>query len=312
MNSSTFLTDLSPKDKPWDDHKAASQVVSDNYNQFGSSRYSSRVFQCSQLLDFALKSVPDQEHGEVKFRLAGANFCRVRFCPICQWRRSLKWRARFFESLPKILADFPTHRFIFATFTIRNVELLGLRDAIESMNIAWSKMVRRKAFPALGWVKSTEVTRSKTGQAHPHFHCLLMVPSTYFNGDYYLPQSGWTAMWQKSMKLDYVPMVDIRAIKANSKESLADQVCHVLKYSVKVKDLTIDPYWLGKLTEQLHGTRAIALGGVFKKYLSEIEPDDLIHIKEDDQEDLEIEVSDAHLLFSWHPKVKKYCLKENS
>lgn len=45
-----------------------------------------------------------------------------------------------------------------------------------------------------------------------------------------------------------------------------------------------DSAWLVELTYQLHKTRAIALGGIFKEYMSEDEPEDLIN--SEDSEDL--------------------------
>ena len=51
--------------------------------------------------------------------------------------------------------------------------------------------------------------------AHPHFHAMLLVKSTYFHGSYYIDQSAWIEMWMKAMRLDYIPQVDIRAVKPN-------------------------------------------------------------------------------------------------
>jgi plasmid rolling circle replication initiator protein Rep len=73
------------------------------------------------------------------------------------------------------------------------------------MNKPFQRFSRVKAYPADG-LRSTEVTRGKDGSAHPHFHCLLMVPPGYFAGHNYLRQSTWVAMWRKAMRLDYDPM----------------------------------------------------------------------------------------------------------
>ncbi len=60
-----------------------------------------------------------------------------------------------------------------------------LRLTVKEMNKSWNKLVKRKQFPALGWVKSLEVTKSQDLTAHPHFHCLLVVPSNYFSCSVY-------------------------------------------------------------------------------------------------------------------------------
>ena len=100
---SWYLSDISPADKPWDIHRAQSDELAKIYDSIGYDRYAERIGECSQLLTYALKATDD---GEVKLKLREARFCRVRHCMVCQWRRSLMWRARFFKALPEILALF--------------------------------------------------------------------------------------------------------------------------------------------------------------------------------------------------------------
>ena len=98
--SASALSEVSPKDKPWDKHRANTDIVAHHYKSDGMDDYAERVNLCSQLLDFKL--VPDREEGELKLKLSSAYFCRVRHCPVCQWRRSLKWRAKALAALPKL------------------------------------------------------------------------------------------------------------------------------------------------------------------------------------------------------------------
>lgn len=304
------LVDLSPSDKPWDVHGAERDSVQQLYKQ-AEHRYSSRLLQCAQLLDFELKF---QETGELKPRLKSTFFCRVRLCPVCQWRRTLRHQAKFFQVIPKVIELFPTYRFIFLTITVRNCPLEDLRDQMKAMNTAWAKMSREqcKWWPAVGWVRSTEVTRGKDGLAHPHFHAILMVPSGYFKNGY-LSQSAWTEKWQKAMKLDYTPIVNVKAVKGRPGESdnegMARALCETLKYSVKPSDLVNDLGWLIGLTEQLHKTRAIATGGLLKDFLADLEKeetnDDLINVGEEDSGEVL-----AGFTASWNRIDKHYQIKE--
>jgi len=284
QNNILFLTDLSTKDKPWDSHKTDSIRVSNLYSLSHHDRYSTRILTCSDRLEFAITQA--DQLGQTKLRLTGSQFCRVRHCPVCQWRRSLKWRARMFEAMPKILTTYPTHRWLFATFTIRNCLLLELRSQLDHMTKSFAKLVKSRLFPAVGWIRSTEVTRGDDGTAHPHFHCLLLVPSSYFSHGY-LTTAKWASLWQKALKVTYTPMTHLKAIKAQSIGELAKQVCHTLKYAVKPSDLLGDATWLSELTGQLHKTKAVVIGGTLKDYLAEIDEakDDLIHIKEDIEND---------------------------
>src|SRR4028119_1943207 len=307
---SWYLSDLSPSDKPWDIHRAQSDEIAKIYDAIGYSRYSERIGECAELLTYALKAMDD---GEVKLRLREARFCRVRHCLVCQWRRSLMWRARFFKTLPEIQEAFPKARWIFVTLTVKNCELTELRATLTRMNAAWSKLTRRKEFPALGFIRSVEVTRnSEDGTAHPHFHCLILVPAGYFKRGY-ISQANWAALWQSCLKTDYTPVVDVRAVKPkktplNAKpdplnKAMAQAVCETLKYSVKPGDLLGDPKWLDELTKQLQKTRAISIGGCLKEFFSDDDPEDLINaeIQENEKTD-----DEAYLLFDWSAIVRRY------
>lgn len=98
--SEFYLTDLSEKDKPWDLHRSEADQVRDLYQEGGNVRYGERIEACAKWLAFALVAT---DEGEREFRLQSAHFCRVRHCPVCQWRRSLMWKARFRKALPSIV-----------------------------------------------------------------------------------------------------------------------------------------------------------------------------------------------------------------
>lgn len=312
-----YLSDVSPNDKPWDKHRASSEIIEQMYSDLGYARYPERLNDCSKLLEFALQRTGDDL---ALLKLYGAKFCRVRWCSVCKWRRSLMWRARFFKTIPAITADYPNHQFLFLTLTVKNCEVSNLRETINWMNKSFDKLRRRKSFPANGFVKAIEVTKSEDGLAHPHFHCILIVPQDYFRGSKYINQKQWIQLWKKSLKADYNPIVDVRKVKlSNSRHrtiskrlnrELTDNdivfygLMECLKYSVKESDLMSDPAWLDAITQQLHKTRAIALGGIFKQYLSEDEPEDLINTEL--EENLEVLDTDARFLFGWKEKVKRY------
>ncbi len=328
-----YLSDVSDRDRPWDKHAHQRELVSSLYRLSTDEdsdfwRYADRMNDCSQLLDFIVKS---NDAGEFKLKLQTARFCRVRHCPVCQWRKSMMWRGRFINTIPKILKNHPNHRFIFLTLTIKSPELEELRSTITQMNKGWERLVKLKKFPAEGFVKSLEVTRGKDDRPHPHFHALLMVPNSYFAGRSYMSQSCWQKLWQNSLRIDYSPQVDVRCVRDKKGstfglEAIKAGVLETLKYSVKPGDLTgeadedesgdlvnntrnwFNSTWLLELTRQMHNVRAISIGGVLKKYFSEDDPEDLIH--PEGQELDEILEDDLHLFFGWRSSVKKYALNQ--
>lgn len=304
-----YLSEVLPKDKPWDKHRSEACSVRDLYDLAEYQRLAERMNQCSRSLGFRWGH--NLETGELKAKLESAFFCRVRYCPVCQWRRTLKWDGRFFNALPQIMQDYPSAKYVFLTLTVRNCELSNLRSTLTEMNQAWKRLTERKKWPALGFARSLEVTRGKDGSAHPHFHALLMVPGGHLSGRDYMTKVQWAELWQSCLKASYTPSVHIRVVrpKEGSQGVLAGlqaAIQETFKYQVKPDDLIgkgepVDAEWLAQLTRQMEKTRSISLGGVFKQYLSEDEPEDLIGEGDDDLDD----VGDR-VYFGWQEPTRRY------
>ena len=65
--------------------------------------------------------------------------------------------------------------------------------------------------------------------AHPHFHALLLVKPSYFTINY-IKQGDWVEMWAKALRADYLPSVNVKAVKATLDEK---GVSNSIKQSVK-------------------------------------------------------------------------------
>ncbi len=269
------LSDISPKDKVWDNHRSSTSDVQSIYQQNNEfKRYAHRMGNCSGFLGFA--ETVNLETGEIGLKLRRANFCRVRTCPVCQWRRTLLWKARFYQALPELEKQNPTARFIFLTLTVRNCEIDALKETLKAMHTAFRKLIKRAEIKdaVLGWVRTTEVTQGADGTAHPHYHCLVMVSPSYF-GKKYIKQERFVEMWKESLKVSYDPNVDVRAVRSNtgSKDQMTKAVAETLKYTVKPSDLTMDKNWLYEYTRQVHKLRFIDSGGLLKNVLKESTPE---------------------------------------
>lgn len=314
--TSQYLSDFSPQDKPWDVHKANNDKVSEMYQELEDGKRALRLNKCSDFLEFAFGQTEAEKH---KIKLKFSRFCHVRTCPVCQWRRSLTWRARLHKAMPKIFEGRRNYNLIFLTLTIKNCEVNELRNTISLLNKSWAKLVKYKKFPGKGWIKSIEVTRPSDTHAHPHLHCIVLVSSSYFSGKLIQSHAAWVKHWRKALGVDYDPSVRVKKVKLKGKprekitkklgrppthvEALACALVEVFKYSVKESDLTASATWLQAITKQLHHTRAIALGGLFKEHMSEQEPEDLLNLEEQDLEEIKEE---ARILFGWDKNDKRY------
>jgi plasmid rolling circle replication initiator protein Rep len=298
---SPSLTDISPRDKPWSIHRGESDQISLSYAGSEFQKYSDRINDCAQLLGFGL--APDAQAGMYRLKLRTARFCHVRTCMVCSWRRSLMYKARAYKALPNVVADYPTMRYLFVTLTLKNCPITDLKQSITHLNKSFSRLARIKEFPAVGYIKTVEVTRGRSGDAHPHIHILMGVKPSYF-GAGYISKSDWCAFWKRAAKVEYTPIMDVQAIKV--KDSPVGLLSEVIKYQTKPNDLIFsDREWFLEYTRQIKGTKAFALGGVFKDYFKELDKNETATEmigNDEDQDGLD----EGELFFNWRRYEKKY------
>ncbi len=212
MSEDKFLSDYSPRDAVWDPQRTLTDSVGGIYQTAAElERYALGMASCSGVLRFGWSTI--METGETRLRLRSAQFCRVRPCPVCQWRSTLMWHARFYQALPKIVVDYPASRGLFLTLTVRNGEIGELGTVHTAMIAAFQRLDKRNELSAVqGWIRATEVTRGKDGSAHPHFHCLLMVLPSWFKGKNFAKHERWVELWRDCLRVNYEPNIDIRAV----------------------------------------------------------------------------------------------------
>lgn len=309
-----LLADYSSRDSRWDSSRAATDRVSQYYYDADYARLAERTNACSKRLGYKL--VPDHE-GNVNLKLASVYLCHCRMCPVCQMARTRVWRKRFFDGVPKLVAANPTVRFLFLTLTVKNCDIQFLRPTLELMSKAFTKLMKRNCLKrvVVGYARATEITKSYTGQAHPHFHVLLAVKGSYLSRDY-IPHAQWVQMWKESLEVEYTPVTDIRTVKPNKratgrKQDMMGAICETAKYTVKVSDLVgkgtlSDRQWFIELSNQLHATKQINLSGLFRDYIKngDVTGEEILEANDDSGTD---KVSGEDMFFfSWYPSIKKY------
>jgi plasmid rolling circle replication initiator protein Rep len=365
------LTKHSPSDSKFESHKIIAQEVArlygldDGFVGFIAGKkvisfesYSVRISVCGSWLTFVLTA-------DGKLKLVDAKFCKVPNCPMCQWRRSLKWRAKFLALLPQIQEKYPTHRWVFLTLTVRNCELEDLRTTLSHLTKAFNRLSQLKRFPMDGLVKSVEVTRAwdcydsgefvgrhgtkwvvkweydnkrqlklePTTEVHPHLHICGLVRASYFSTGY-ISHDEWVEMWQKSLRVDYQPIVNVKAVKPKKgvkllpepeefadnpdadKSGIVKAICETLKYTVKEQDLVgayctdeaANAAWLKGITQQLYKTRKVEYRGVLKEIGKELDKafndDDLIRVNDD--KDSPEDSNLQQITFRWIKGINQY------
>jgi plasmid rolling circle replication initiator protein Rep len=297
------------------ERKLQANHIADLYFQLGYLNYSERIRECARWVRYYEKSHWECEYiddfkslydvvEKVSYYLTDAHFCRVRLCPICQWRKSKRWQALAVKSFPEIKRRYPDHRWLFLTLTIKNCKLSNLHNRVIQLNKSFLKWVKWKKFPADGWVKSLEVTldNSDVTKCHPHFHVLLLVPSQYFiDEEMYLSHDEWIKAWRKAAKLSYQPSVNIQSIPRGYESALIPEL---LKYGVKPDDLArVTGEQLDLLTQNLHGVHAVNKGGILRDYFRGVGSDDVDLIGVSDEN---LRKTGDQLQYRWLQNIDSY------
>lgn len=317
IGNNEILKDLLPdgSERPWKDKKLKTMLLAESYERLGSKK-AYRVRECGSFLEFKRYI----STGEI--RLNGANFCKVRLCPMCAWRRELKIFAQVSKVMDNAL-EIKDYRFIFLTLTCRNSYANEVVETIDNLFHAFKKLTERKQFKQVvkGWFRALEITHNldlgsdSFDTYHPHFHCILMVNKSYFSDTkMYLSQEKWTSLWKSCLKVDYTPIVDVRAFKVGSKKQVSKSVSETAKYTVKDNDyLVLDNNELTDSAVQvldgaLTSRRLVAFGGLLrdihkKLNLDDMEEGDLVNTGDEDlREDVDFIIEH----YKWHVGYHQY------
>ena len=289
-----------------------------------------KMLNCATKLRYVLESNSEKA-------LNYGNWCGLRGCPICQWRRTFKVRSRALPAINLLTKDNPDIQVLFLTLTIKNCHQDSLRWTIRNILMpGWRSFSRRRQFPALGYLKSLEITRAyncyyagefigrmglkrikriaslplfnpsrfkkfPSEEVHPHYHALLFVDWRY-GVNYYLKHKDWMKLWRKSAKLDYNPFVDIRrAYSPDEFNNLEKAALEATKYAMSPGDMVdkLAPFAL----RQLHGLKLINTAGIVRDYLKS---EDLDKIIATGRTDREMHFKGVPLNLDWSDSAENY------
>ena len=110
------------KERPWQEKKSKSLLVSESYKRLGYDKRSSKIHECGSFLEF-------KQFADNSLKLHLANFCKARLCPMCAWRRSLKIYGQLSQIIEQI-TKMGKYRFLFLTLTVENCNECELKDTI--------------------------------------------------------------------------------------------------------------------------------------------------------------------------------------
>lgn len=235
-------------------------------------------------------------------KLATANFCRQRLCPLCQWRRSL----RLAVQSDKVYRELNRrgYRHLFVTLTVKNCPRGELSAAVDHLVDSARGLFRSVAFRRsfVGAYRAIEVTYNSSEKTfHPHLHMILTVTKDYFEDEsLYWDSDKLTKRWRKSAHLDYDPVCDIRIIRQKEGQTLTSACVEACKYPAKTAEVNS---WrvLQEIDEALKGRRLLSWWGVTADVrrelaLADVEDGDLVHT---DDEAVKMEEDLEKIVYVW-------------
>lgn len=348
----------SGKKRDWKGKKQRSGLMAQHFYHAGLQKKAKRMEECCNVLTFKLTNEG--------LKLYQAYNCKVRLCPMCNWRRSLKIAWQNKQIVEKANQDHKL-RWVFLTLTVKNCKADQLKETVSQMMKSWNRFIGYKRIKQAvkGYFRALEITKDwdefitkkryytnpkyydrqglKSGDRnpnyktyHPHFHVLMCVQPSYF-GKSYINRKEWQGFWQRGMKLDYLPIVDVRVVKPKKEAADLEQIEQEIKDAIKEKEikeqkaiqevskypikdtdvlpadrLTTDGIeTVYTLDNAIAYKRLIGYGGILKEIhkelnLDDAEDGDLIRTSDDDPAANAI----AEVTAYWHVGIKDYVIKD--
>lgn len=294
-----ILSDKSPigKERLWRKHKKENMTVKECYSALSERKLDSdywrkkadRLESCGTHLTF---NVYGSEEGR-NMKIKHAESCRVRLCPLCSWRRSIKIHTHMRKILDNMQGE-NKYEYLLLTFTVPNVTADNLSSKLDELMTAWNRLQTYKKYKTAvkGWYRGLEITHNVNPLSdsydtyHPHFHCIIAVDrNRYFTGKQYVKRDEWLEMWQKATRDNSITQVDVRKVrprKGKDPTDIVGAVCEMTKYTVKHEDYILPNNWeltldsVETLDKAIANRRLVAFGGAMKEWHKKLNLDDEI------------------------------------
>ena len=236
-----------------------SRALSDSYIARGKKLKAAEIADCGTFLIF--KEWSDPENTAM---LQGANFCKDTRCPMCAWRRHLKFSALISETLRHNKQKYIYH----IVLAIRNTPYVD-KALLMHLKERGKTFIKQK-LQINDYISNLECVVSETGY-HPHLH-IICTTNDYIGIDEYfikILSLAWRRHFEKGgyddNGLDETKgyTVFIRGISRYqmSEKDLTSISLELSKYVVKVDGVRGDYSYIGMLSESLKGVRKISSGG---------------------------------------------------
>lgn len=253
-DNTSWLASQAPELQETGRKRRAADIVAPWLDKHLSDAQRSRFRHCGDYLVYL------ETDDRTKRKLDVGFFCGIRLCPGCAWRESIR-NAERVASISGALAD-QGRVMLMVTLTVPNVGAVDLRSTVQHINRSWIRLLKRQRYAV--WadsIRKLEITYNRArDDYHPHLHCIVYVPKSYF-GKRYISQQQLLQDWREVTGIPGITQVDVRRCRDRG---TTNAVLEIAKYSAKASDYSQSEEVLDTMYGALHHTRLMTYAGKCK------------------------------------------------
>ena len=223
----------------------------------GKAAKAHNVLECGTFLQFKQHFDPERTA-----RLTGANFCKSPLCPMCAWRRHVK----YYAILDKAVAMSNKHLYhlVLAVPNFDEICKADLTILKERGRTFLTKQMGIKSY-----ISNLEITNKENGY-HPHLHILFENDKfIQVTSDYIKKQAEhWRLWYERQAARNHCREYDGYTFFLQGVKRDDDGLCAELtKYIVK-SEMPLTLQCFRDLSLAVHGVRKMSAGGDLKAYIN--------------------------------------------
>lgn len=207
------------------------------------------------------------KNAEKTLTLEKANFCKHPMCPVCAWRRHLKYSKVIEKAI-----DIGNYRYLYhVVLGVPNVTELD-KPYLMRLKERGATFVKQK-LSCGGYISNLEVVCHGKGM-HPHLHILVETPNFIKNSKSYIMDMShkWLMHYTKGLpnKATLAEKYNgftfyITGITKADRQGVAQELT---KYIVKGDFTSDDGEYVSTIAKAIHGVRKMSTSGEFKRAMS--------------------------------------------
>jgi hypothetical protein len=181
----------------WDDLKKRNLAFAERLSSFD-PKLAQRVEECADIVKFK-----ECANGFLAFK--SARFCRVRGCPMCEWRRSRRIAKLVARAVEKLEIK-PNDKWQQLGVSIHPIPVSELSRGLDDLCNGFSRLSQLKAWRIQGGFRFIQLQWMED-MVQPSIQFLGLFPARMM-GKNYISKDKWTKLWVQSVRHESVPEAD--------------------------------------------------------------------------------------------------------